>query len=299
MFFVRPGELRKARWADFDLDAAEWRYHVTKTKTEHLVPLSKQAVEILRELQAKTGNREHVFPRRNPRKPMSDAAINAALRRMGYDTKSEITGHGFRAMARTILHQELHFAPELIEHQLAHRVPDSLGTAYNRTKFIDQRRAMMQSWSDYLERLKAGAKVIVIRGRPAFLREMPMLNGPEREVLTFNALLTILGRRSRRSIYDLMRRDPTLPRPRQIGSEFSVGWLRGEVMEWLNARPPVRCADVTQRSVSPRTGGSDSPVLTLANICQRFPRTCAFGDLARAALKRYLRHAQVSCAYPV
>src|SRR5574341_1146136 len=107
--------------------------------------------------------REHVFPGRNPRKPMSDMAVNAALRRLGYDTRTEITGHGFRAMARTILHQELNFAPDLIEHQLAHRVPGALGAAYNRTKFIEQRRAMMQSWSDYLEKLKAGAEVVSIR----------------------------------------------------------------------------------------------------------------------------------------
>lgn len=164
LVFVRPGELRKARWADIDLDKAEWRYVVSKTKTDHLVPLSTQAVAILRDLHAKTGHREHVFPGRSPRKPMSDMALNAALRRLGYDTKTEITGHGFRAMARTILHQELNFAPELIEHQLAHRVPDSLGAAYNRTKFIEQRRVMMQSWSDYLEKLKAGAEVIGIRG---------------------------------------------------------------------------------------------------------------------------------------
>ena len=91
---------------------------------------------------------------------MSDAAINAALRRMGYDTKTEITGHGFRAMARTILHEELHIKPEVIEHQLAHQVADALGTAYNRTKFLKERRAMMQLWADYLEKLKAGAQII-------------------------------------------------------------------------------------------------------------------------------------------
>lgn len=95
---------------------------------------------------------------------MSNMAVNAALRRLGYDTRTEITGHGFRAMARTILHQELNFAPELIEHQLAHQVPDSLGAAYNRTKFIEQRRVMMQIWSDYLEKLKGGAELIAIRG---------------------------------------------------------------------------------------------------------------------------------------
>ena len=93
---------------------------------------------------------------------MSEAAVNAALRRMGYDTKTEITGHGFRAMARTILHQELGIKPEVIEHQLAHRVPDALGTAYNRTKFLTERRKMMQQWADYLEKLKAGAEIIPI-----------------------------------------------------------------------------------------------------------------------------------------
>ena len=160
LFFVRPGELRKGKWADFDLEKAEWRYLVTKTKTEHLVPLASQAVEILRELHALTGHGKHVFPGRDPQKPMSGAAVNAALRRMGYDTKTEITGHGFRAMARTILHQEIGIAPEVIEHQLAHRVPDALGTAYNRTKFIKERRAMMQQWADYLDGLAKGADVI-------------------------------------------------------------------------------------------------------------------------------------------
>jgi integrase len=164
LFFVRPGELRKAQWADFELDKAEWRYMVTKTKTEHLVPLASQAVAILRELRALTGERNHVFPGRDPKKPLSDAAINAALRRMGFDTRTEITGHGFRAMARTILHQELDVAPEVIEHQLAHRVPDALGTAYNRTKFLPARRKMMQQWADYLDKLKAGADVIPLRG---------------------------------------------------------------------------------------------------------------------------------------
>ncbi|NIF42508.1 DUF4102 domain-containing protein [Burkholderia sp. Tr-862] len=160
VLFVRPGELRTAEWSGFNLDKAEWRYLVTKTKTEHLVPLPAQALAILRELQALTGQRQHVFPGRDPRKPMSGAAINAALRRMGYDTKTEITGHGFRAMARTILHEELHVKPEVIEHQLAHRVPDNLGTAYNRTKFLKERRMMMQLWADYLDRLKQGAHII-------------------------------------------------------------------------------------------------------------------------------------------
>ena len=163
MLFVRPGELRQARWSQLDLDKREWRYLVTKTKTEHLVPLASQAVAILRELRALTGDYPYVFPgARDRHRPMSDAAVNAALRRLGYDTRTEITGHGFRAMARTILHEELEQKPEVIEHQLAHTVPDNLGAAYNRTKFIKERRAMMQTWADYLDRLKGGAQVISI-----------------------------------------------------------------------------------------------------------------------------------------
>jgi integrase len=167
LLFVRPGELRKATWDGFDLDKAEWRYLVTKTKTEHLVPLASQAVAILKELHALTGHGRHVFPGRDPQLPMSDAAVNAALRRMGYDTKTEITGHGFRAMARTILHEELHQKPEVIEHQLAHSVSDALGTAYNRTKFLKERKAMMALWADYLDKLKAGAEVIPLHGSAA------------------------------------------------------------------------------------------------------------------------------------
>lgn len=155
MVFVRPGELRKAEWADFDLERGEWKYVVTKTKTEHIVPLASQAIRILRELYPFSGHLRYVFPGRDPQKPMSEAAINAALRRLGYDTKNEITGHGFRAMARTILHEELHINPDVIEHQLAHKVPDVLGTAYNRTKFLSERRKMMQTWADYLDALKS------------------------------------------------------------------------------------------------------------------------------------------------
>lgn len=163
MLFVRPGELRKAEWADIDLDKAEWRYLVTKTDTNHLVPLARQAVAILRELHALTGAERYVFPGgRTATRPMSDAAINAALRRMGFDTKTEITGHGFRAMARTILHEELHQQPEVIEHQLAHSVPDALGVAYNRTKFLKARKAMMQVWADYLDQIKTGAEVVAV-----------------------------------------------------------------------------------------------------------------------------------------
>lgn len=168
MLFVRPGELRQARWQAFDLDKAEWKYLVTKTKTEHIVPLASQAVTILSDLHKLTGDSEFVFPgARSNGRAMSDAAVNAALRRMGYDTRTEITGHGFRAMARTILHEVLGNAPEVIEHQLAHKVPDALGAAYNRTKFLPARKLMMQQWADYLDKIKAGAEVIPIDGKAA------------------------------------------------------------------------------------------------------------------------------------
>jgi integrase len=161
LVFVRPSELRRAKWADMDLDAGEWRYLVTKTKTEHIVPLSTQAIALLKQLHPLSGHGEFVFMGgHDPKKPMSEAAINASLRRMGYDTKTQITGHGFRAMARTILHERLNIDPHIIEHQLAHSVPDALGSAYNRTKFLDQRKAMMQQWADYLDELKAGALLI-------------------------------------------------------------------------------------------------------------------------------------------
>ena len=163
LLFVRPGELRKAEWSGIDLDKGEWRYLITKTQTLHLVPLSSQAVAVLKDLHPLTGRGRYLFPGRDPQKPMSEAAINAALRRMGYDTKTEITGHGFRAMARTILAEELHQKPEVIEHQLGHSVPDALGTAYNRTKFLKERRAMMQLWADYLDKLKLGAEVIQLQ----------------------------------------------------------------------------------------------------------------------------------------
>ncbi|SNR63008.1 Integrase [Methylobacillus rhizosphaerae] len=165
LFFVRPGELRTAKWVDIDLEVGEWRYRVSKTKTDHLVPLSSQAIALLQDLHPVSGHGEFVFMGgHDPKKPMSEAAINAALKRMGYDTKTQITGHGFRAMARTLLHERLNIDPHIIEHQLAHKVPDALGSAYNRTKFIEQRKEMMQAWADYLDELKAGAKVINLKG---------------------------------------------------------------------------------------------------------------------------------------
>jgi len=156
LVFVRPGELRTAKWADIDFESSEWRFRVSKTQTDHIVPLSRQAVEILKEVYPVSGHREFVFTGgHDPKKPMSDAALNASLKRMGYDTQKEITGHGFRALARTLLHERLEIDPNVIEHQLAHRVPDVLGGAYNRTKFLEQRKEMMQKWADYLDSLKA------------------------------------------------------------------------------------------------------------------------------------------------
>ncbi|WP_341313610.1 integrase arm-type DNA-binding domain-containing protein [Paraburkholderia sp. IMGN_8] len=153
--FCRPAELRMMRWDEVHLDAAEWRYVVGKTQAPHLVPLATQAVAILRELQAVTGRWDYVFPGRHDKKqPMSGNTVNVALRRAGISTRDEQTGHGFRAMARTILHERLGIPPEVIEHQLAHRVPDPLGTAYNRTRFLEDRRKMMQEWADYLDKLR-------------------------------------------------------------------------------------------------------------------------------------------------
>jgi integrase len=155
LLFVRPGELRRAKWADINIGEGLWAYRVTKTNIDHIVALPTQAINILKELHPLTGHGEFVFPGgHDPKKAMSEAAINAALRRMGYDTKTQITGHGFRAMARTLLHERLNIDPNIIEHQLAHKVAGALGAAYNRTKFLEQRKEMMQKWADYLDELK-------------------------------------------------------------------------------------------------------------------------------------------------
>lgn len=171
LFFVRPGELRAAEWSEFDLDAAEWNIPIErmklplKTKQEkkgqsHLIPLSNQAIAILKELQPLTGESKFVFPsHRSALRPMSDNAVLSALRRMGF-SKNEMSGHGFRAMARTILDEVLQIRPDFIEHQLAHAVRDPNGRAYNRTAHLAERRKMMQLWGDYLDGLKAGAKVL-------------------------------------------------------------------------------------------------------------------------------------------
>lgn len=154
LVFVRPGELRAAKWEDIDFEKAQWSYTVTKTDTLHIVPLSKQALKILEELHPLTGRSTFVFPSaRSNKRPMSDNAILAAMRRLGID-KNEMSGHGFRAMARTILDEVLGVRPDYIEHQLAHAVRDPNGRAYNRTAHLPERKKMMQQWADYLDSIK-------------------------------------------------------------------------------------------------------------------------------------------------
>lgn len=165
LVFVRPGELRAALWSEVDLDAAQWRIPAVKMKMKvsHLVPLSTQAVAILRTLQPLSGHGQYVFPSlRTGEKPMSENTINAALRGMGI-AKTVHTGHGFRAMARTILDEVLGERVELIEHQLSHTVKDANGTAYNRTAHLPARVAMMQRWADYLDKLRMGGEVIQLK----------------------------------------------------------------------------------------------------------------------------------------
>jgi integrase len=165
LVFVRPGELRTAEWAEIDLDAAEWRIPASKMKmkVDHLVPLSTQAVALLRDVRPITGHGRYVFPSmRTGERPMSENTINAALRGMGY-SKEVHTAHGFRALARTIMDEVMGERVDLIEHQLAHAVKDPNGRAYNRTAHLPARRAMMQNWANYLEKLRTGAEVIHLR----------------------------------------------------------------------------------------------------------------------------------------
>ncbi len=162
MFFCRPGDLRAATWDEINFEDAIWEISAErmKMKKPHIVPLSRQAVEILLALQQLTGRGRYLFPsHRSPQRCMSDNALNAALRRLGF-TKDEATAHGFRASARTILDEVLNERSDYIEHQLSHSVRDALGTAYNRTAHLAERKRMMQAWSDYLDGLKAGASVL-------------------------------------------------------------------------------------------------------------------------------------------
>jgi len=166
LVFVRPGELRHMEWEEVNFENDLWSIPAEKMKMRepHLVPLSRQAKKILEELNKLTGTSKYAFPSgRTYDRPMSNNAVLAALRRMGY-TKDEMTPHGFRAMARTMIDEVLQIRPDFIEAQLAHRVSDPLGRSYNRTHHLNERRKMMQTWADYLDGLKAGAKVIPFVG---------------------------------------------------------------------------------------------------------------------------------------
>jgi len=162
LVFVRPGELRQAEWTEIDLDGARWNIPAAKMKmrAEHLVHLSSQAVAILRELNPLTGRGKYVFPgERSASRPLSDGTINAALRRLGFD-KNTMTAHGFRAMASTRLN-EIGWAPDVIERQLAHVEKNKVRAAYNRAQYLDERIRMLQAWADYLDGLRAGGAVVV------------------------------------------------------------------------------------------------------------------------------------------
>lgn len=172
LLMLRPGELRQLEWAWLDFDGAtatlpsdlmKRRKNEKATGAPHVVPLAPQAVAILRELQPLTGRSRYVFPSLlTGERPMSENTVRGALRRMGYGN-NDMTAHGFRAMARTMIAERLSVAPEVIEAQLGHAVGDALGRAYNRTQYLDQRRDMMTRWADYLDRLRDGAQVIPIK----------------------------------------------------------------------------------------------------------------------------------------
>ncbi len=161
--FVRPGELRHAEWAEIDFDKAEWRIPAEKMKMRvaHIVPLPKQVIAILKELQVLTGSGRYIFPSiRNIHGPMSENTVNASLRRIGYD-KSEICAHGFRAMASTMLHEQ-GWDSDVIERQLAHKEGNAIKGAYNHARHLPERIKLMQHWADYLDALRDGAQVIPI-----------------------------------------------------------------------------------------------------------------------------------------
>jgi len=161
LVFVRPGELRKAEWSEIDLDGSQWRIPAARMKMreEHIVPLAPQAVAILRELHPLTGHGQYVFPSyRGKARTMSENTVNAALRYMGFD-KDTMTGHGFRALASTRLN-EMGWAPDVIERQLAHAERNKVRAAYNRAQYLDERTRMMQAWADYLDVLRAGGSLI-------------------------------------------------------------------------------------------------------------------------------------------
>ena len=160
LVFVRPGELRNATWAEFNLEAAEWRIPAERMKMRdlHIVPLSRQALEMLAELRLLTGSGQFLFPSpRGKSRPFSNNTLNAALRRMGY--RDEMTAHGFRSMASTLLNEQ-GWNRDAIERQRAHSPRDEVRAAFNRAEFLDERRRMMQAWADHLDKLKAGGEVV-------------------------------------------------------------------------------------------------------------------------------------------
>ncbi len=166
LVFVRPGELRHAEWTEFYLDEHEplWRIPGEKMKMgeQHIVPLARQALALLRELKSLTGRGRYVFPSlRSGSRPMSDNTVNAALRRLGY-TSEEMTGHGFRSLASTCLNEQ-GYHPDLIELQLAHAERNQVRAAYNKAQRLPERRKMMEAWADYLDGLRAGASVVSLR----------------------------------------------------------------------------------------------------------------------------------------
>lgn len=159
LLFQRPGEIRQMLWNDVDLVAKEWRPYICKTDFHHIVPLSRQAVEILEAIQPLTGGGQYVFPSsRGDGRPMSDNTIRTALITLGYDSTIQ-TAHGFRTIASTLLNEQ-GWSPDAIERQLAHAPRDAVRAAYNRAQYLEERRRMMQSWADFLDALKAGAQVI-------------------------------------------------------------------------------------------------------------------------------------------
>ncbi len=166
LVFARPGELRQAEWSEFDLDNAEWRIPAEKMKMRvvHIVPLSRQAIEIIKDIQPLTGRDKYLFPsNRTKTRPMSNNTINGALRRLGY-TKEQMTAHGFRSMASTLLNEQ-GWNRDAIERQLAHSEKDGVRAAYNYAQHLPERKKMMQSWSDYLDGLAGGADVVHIKSK--------------------------------------------------------------------------------------------------------------------------------------
>jgi integrase len=164
LLFQRPSEIRTMLWSDIDLIAKEWRPYVSKTDFHHIVPLSKQAIEIIEAVKPLTGNQQYVFPSsRGDGRPMSDNTIRTALKSLGYDS-DVMTAHGFRTTASTLLNEQ-GWSADAIERQLAHAPRDAVRAAYNRAQYLDERRRMMQSWADYLDSLRAGATVLPFKSK--------------------------------------------------------------------------------------------------------------------------------------